>query len=151
MLTVQKLRTVLSYNPETGEFRWRIPGGQKRVGDIAGRINNQGYRQIQIDGKLYQASRLAWFYIHGRWPAPMADHINRCRNDDRLSNLREATASQNSQNHKPVRGITKHKSGRWQAQISHNGKKIYLGLFDAEASALSAYDAARLTLHGAIR
>ena len=57
-----------------------------------------GYRKITIDGKVYSAARLAWFYKTGRWPDPEIDHINRIRDDNRWENLREATRADNLAN-----------------------------------------------------
>lgn len=138
-MTADELKGFLNYDPDTGIFRWLVAGGQKRVGDIAGRISNQGYRQIQIRRKLYLAGRLAWLYSYGVWPRLQIDHINRIRSDDRLCNLRDVSGSINCHNRKPTLGITKHGCGRWQAQVSYMGRKIYLGLFDTELEASAVY------------
>jgi hypothetical protein len=61
-LTAQRLREVVDYNPETGEFRWVAvsPYAHRvRIGDVAGTTNNQGYRMIRVDGSGRQAHRLA--------------------------------------------------------------------------------------------
>ncbi len=72
-LTRERLLEVLSYDPLTGIFRWRVCLSRRNhIGDQAGTIGEDGYRIIQIDGWHYKASRLAWLYHRGRWPDPQA-------------------------------------------------------------------------------
>jgi len=107
-LTHARLTEVLFYCPETGIFRHIDRPVRRSYGDvqinlrfsgkIAGTINKHGYRIISLDNRKYKAHRLAWFYVHGRWPVDQIDHINRCPGDNRLVNLREASPSLNSLN-----------------------------------------------------
>jgi hypothetical protein len=60
MLTQKKLKRLLRYDPETGEFRWRVNrGGTARAGTPAGHVHSSEYVYIQINGKNYLAHRLA--------------------------------------------------------------------------------------------
>src|SRR5205823_6060710 len=96
MLTVKRLRKVLSYAPTTGIFRWKVSAGSRApVGAIAGARNGRGYHQIRIGGRPYSASRLAWLYMTGKWPNSEISYINGKPSDTRWANLREATSSQN--------------------------------------------------------
>ena len=89
-LTANRLRKVLSYDPGTGKFRWRVTSGSRAVaGSIAGTRGHRGHHQIRIDGKLYQASRLAWLYMTGRWPKLEINFSNRNTSDTRWANLRK--------------------------------------------------------------
>jgi hypothetical protein len=146
ILTQQKLKELLDYNPNTGEFVWKIPCGQRApVGAIAGSYN-QGYKFIKINGKKYSAHRLAWLYTHGQFPQNQLDHINRIRNDNRIDNLREVTNSENQQNVTPrkdnisgIKGVEFHTATqKWQARIALNGKRIYLGLYNNIEDAIVA-------------
>lgn len=85
------------------------------------------------------------------------DHINGDRSDNRRSNLRIGTRSQNCQNslkranptsskYKGVSWIQAH--GKWSARIKHNNKLIHLGYFDTEDEAGCAYNVAALNLYG---
>jgi hypothetical protein len=151
-LTSEHLRKMLHYEPETGVFRWKVWGGNRaRAGSVAGCLNRRGYRLIRIDGRMYLASRLAWLYQTGAWPvAAEMDHKNLNRADDRWSNVREATASQNqanilkkSSNTSGAKGVCWRKDSRkWQAQICTNGKRTYLGSFDTREAAAAVYAAA---------
>ena len=81
------------------------------------------------------------------------DHINGGKHDNRLCNLRPATRSQNNANSKPRGGTSRCKGvckvkGKWRANIRHNGKLIYLGLFTNEDDAGLAYDDAARRLNG---
>lgn len=86
----------LDYDPRTGIFTWH------RTGQRAGSYKD-GYRRIKVLGKRYRAGRLAWFYCFGEWPAQQIDHIDRVKDNDRLSNLREATPVENCANKGPYR------------------------------------------------
>lgn len=74
--------------------------------------------------------------------------------DNRRRNLRYATHSQNMNNrtvgYNPAsgfRGVRERISG-WQAGISENRKRVYLGIFPTAREAAIAYDAKAKELHG---
>ena len=153
-LTAEYLRSILHYDPATGIFTWKVSTARRvKVGDIAGYSNGNGYLQISVQSRRYQAHRLAWLYMYGEWPEDQLDHINRNRSDNRISNLRDVSHKQNNQN-KSKRsdntsghpGVFWHKqSSKWQAQIKHDYKHIHLGLFKTIEEALSARKAAEKT------
>lgn len=149
-LTTERLRELLDYCPETGLFRWKADrrGGCK-AGDVAGIKHAKGYRFIKIDQNRYSAHRLAWFYVTGRWPSECVDHINRERDDNRFSNLREATWSENRMNTSAIGVKFYAKSGKWMAYIGSGGQRRYLGMFETRAAALLARKEAALKYHGA--
>jgi hypothetical protein len=96
-LTQARLKELLHYDPESGAITWASrPSSRVKVGMLAGKVHpTQGYRQVRADKSLYYAHRLAWLYMTGEWPAADVDHINHVRDDNRWSNLRGATRSQN--------------------------------------------------------
>lgn len=154
-LTQERLKELLRYDSETGVFTWlRTLSNRALVGSVAGCLHPHGYHVIRLEGRLYKRSRLAWLYVNGVWPEPLVDHINRVRGDDRISNLREATVSENAQNKRPaknmsgIRGVTLCKvTGRWQAYIGTPGKHHHLGYFTLKEEAAAAYVAAATRLH----
>lgn len=154
-LTQVRLRELLSYDPETGEFRWKQSKGPMSSGQIAGHRKITGYRYISIDGKAYPAHHLAWFYVHGKFPIEELDHINRVKFDNRLINLRQATRTQNNQNTSisknsttGVKGVSyDYKSKKWHARIRYDGKTLHVGRYKTLEEAKEAIKIWRMTLH----
>lgn len=152
ILDQDRLRQLLRYDPRTGWFTWLItPNGRVPKGSRAGRIHWTGYRDIRINRKWYKASRLAFLYMKGKWSLKNVDHKNGNRTDDRWSNLREATRSQNAANQKrwttktrnTPKGVSWHKaSGKYMTRIKVNQVSIGLGLFKTKEEAGRAYEAA---------
>jgi len=77
------------------------------------------------------------------------DHINHNGLDNRKSNLRICTMQQNAWNMRKQRGnrVSQYKgvtrrndTGKWQARIICNRKRISIGCFDDEMAAAMAYD-----------
>lgn len=147
MLTQERLKELLHYNSETGEFTWLVARNGTKNDHTAGSADSQGYVGIRIDGRRHKAHRLAWLYVHGRWPESFIDHINQVRKDNRISNLREATRSLNGHNRpKPkhntsgFKGVSFHrKTGKWKASVTFKGVRHYLGLFASPREAHQAY------------
>lgn len=147
----------LSYDPETGEFRWQAAGKNTRgIGRLAGYLHPSGYRYIKIGQVRFSCQRLAWLFHTGEWPSENMDHINTIRSDNRIANLREATNSQNNFNSamKPnnttgFKGVSWSKrEKKYKAQIASHGVRRVLGTFDDPAKAAEAYKSAALILHG---
>lgn len=96
-LSGTRLEILLTYNPDTGLFKWR--GGHKRVlpGMVAGTPDKEGYVCIMVDQKMYKLHRLAWLWMTGKWPKNEIDHIDNEKANNRFNNLREATRKENAQ------------------------------------------------------
>lgn len=152
-LTLERVREVLLYEPDTGEFFWRVKmgNGKPAAGCTAGSKRPDGRYHLRLDGKFYMRSRLAWFYVTGRWPTPEVDHKNYIPTDDRFDNLREATRSQNhanmplTQRHsvsgmKGARYCKRYK--KFYSCIKRHGKQKFLGYFATAEEASAAYFAA---------
>jgi hypothetical protein len=154
-LTQARLRELLNYNPETGEFT-RLSG--PKPGPIKRKHSSGGYIRIGVDGHTYAANRLAWLYVHGQMPArnQEVDHKNRKRDDNRIDNLRLATRSQNQGNSKRpkhntsgFKGVSREKGAkRWHASISVKGRAVHLGYYDTPEEAHRVYTAAALQYFG---
>ncbi|SRR6266446_2339189 len=88
ILTQERLKELLHYDPETGVFSWILKrpayGGNKKRGHEYVLIND-------VDGRDYRAARLAHLYMTGEWPKHKMDHINRIKDDNRWENLRDVT------------------------------------------------------------
>lgn len=141
----------LGYDPETGVLTWKVHlrGGSAKVGNVAGKTSVDGYRIIKINQRQYPAHRLAWLLTTGRWPVADIDHIDGNKSNNRLSNLREASRSQNNWNTIPVRGYSwDQESRKFKSKICVDRRCIFLGRFDSEDAARSAYHAAKERYHG---
>lgn len=156
-MTVERLREVLDYSPQTGVFTWRIRRNWAVLpGTVAGRLNRDGHRKIDIDGVVYFAHRLAWLVTYGRWPGGQIDHANGNPDDNAIGNLREATNRENSRNRRVDReSITglkgvyhRQRKNGYQARIFVDGKRVTVGSYASAEEAARAYDASALQHFG---
>lgn len=157
MLTQERLKQVIKYNPETGSFE-RVECFQRP--DVVGlcSLNRQGngYHRVTIDGKRYYRHRLAWFYMTGEWPVDEIDHINGNRADNRWVNLRDVVPKTNQQNRRQAASSSKSRvlgvswdsaRGKWTARIQIGSVYKGLGRFDDKEDARAAYINAKRLLH----
>lgn len=148
-LTADRLRELLSYDPNTGVFIRKVRTAKMtQIGDIAGSKNKAGYIQICLEGSRFLGHRLAWFYVHGEWPKDYIDHINGDRSDNRICNLRDASPTVNAQNLQCAKPISKTGllgasyckiTRKFKAQIRINGKQKYIGVYASAEEAHAAY------------
>lgn len=96
VLTQERMRDLLDFDPATGIFTWKIgrKGGRgitpgMRAGSVKPTGNKKRYRYIKIDDVDYLAKRLAWFWAYGKWPSFL-----RCIDGDEdncaIGNLKDA-------------------------------------------------------------
>ena len=151
-LTMEKLKEVIYYDHLTGLFYWKKHmGSRARKGNVTGTQNKEGYIQIMVNRKIYYGHRLAWLYVHGYFPENDVDHIDRIRNHNWISNLRESSRQcniRNTGNHKTntsgVKGVywckesEKIKKGKWNAKMSINRKTKNLGYYEDFEEAVCA-------------
>lgn len=163
-LTAGFVRSILDYDPDTGIFRWKYNPNHaqcwntRRAGQIAGGRGSRfgAVAIIRIDGPSYVAHRLAWLITHGEWPAGEIDHINGDPLDNRLTNLRIVTHSQNSFNKAKqsnnttgyVGVVHRYKRGDlWEARISRDGKIVWQAYFTNPQEAAAARRKAVEAIH----
>jgi hypothetical protein len=138
-----------------GELYWKIrPSCRIRLGAKAGCVNSYGYVVVGYKGKHHQAHRIIWEMHNGCIPTGLQiDHINRVRNDNRIDNLRLATAQENMRN-SDSKGFyfedrTKYgRKCRFKSAIYVDGKCYILGYHDNMLDARAAYLRARKELFG---
>lgn len=155
-LSAARLRLLFHYDPETGIFTRRVTRGSMKAGQVAGSKDVLGYLKVMIDERFYYLHRLAWLYVYGRLPKGDLDHIDEDKGNNRIRNLRPATRGQNMvnvsrwrHNTSGFKGVHFHAAAkRYEAYASHQGRKIYLGLFDTPEGAYAARSAKMRELHG---
>ena len=163
-LRLERLHELLAYDQATGVFTQRIQylgrqGARWKAGRVAGCVNKlTGYLTLRLDGKLYQAHRLAWLYVHGTWPTAEIDHRDGDRLNNAMSNLRDVSRRENAENMRHARadsatgvqGASPYKkTGRFQALVRHEGRCHYLGTYDTVAEARAVYVDAKAKMHAA--
>ena len=155
MLTVDFLHQVLSYDKETGKFTWKVSRGNVSAGTAAGVIA-EGRISIRVNGKIYRANRLAWFYVTGEWPNGEVDHIDGDSLNDKWTNLRDVSRQVNQQNQrKPLirnesglLGVSQNKhTGKFTARVSVNSQIHWLGTYETPGLAHAAYIQGKRDLH----
>lgn len=165
--TIERLRYVLAYDPETGRLTWRVRMGPRgKAGAEAGSVTNltaahptwkpHRTRYVKVDGACLLAHRIAWALHYGNWPPDGLDidHVNGDPLDNRIANLRAVTRAENIQNQRQAKntnrtrrlGVTLFR-GKYLAQIKAFGVKHFLGNFDDPDEAARAYLAAKARLH----
>ena len=174
LLTAERIDASISYDPATGELRWKarevLTRGDaifngKFAGKYAGTIREDGYRYIcfsfgRSKNVVMSAQRVAMTIITGRLleSDEFVDHENGDRLDNRKSNLRIADATGNSANanipttntsgFKGAHLTNKRGSKKWLANISVGNKSQHLGYFHTAEEAARAYDTAAIAHYG---
>lgn len=147
-LTKQRLDEVIECDAATGEMRWRVSGKK------AGCKRKDGYLVVRIDRVLYFSHRLMWMHVHGYMPLMVIDHLNGVRDDNRIENIRDVSASINLQNQRKSRkntsssllGVQKNHGG-WQALIWFDKKRYCLGTFKTPEEAHKRYLEKKREIH----
>lgn len=152
------LRTVLSYNPLTGELRWNVrtdnrfasPGARSRWNKLfAGTVlkpSSGGYVVVNIFCGKLKGHRVAWAIHYGEWPADLIDHRDQNPGNNRIANLRDVSRSVNNQNTKRAigkgafPGLTS-RAGRgrnrgWRVYYVEKTPALYVGRYACFGKAL---------------
>jgi hypothetical protein len=153
-LSLERLRQVLRYEPETGNFYWiHRDKIKKKLGTNASIVRSNGYLNICIDSQYYYTHRLAWFYVNSEWPN-VIDHIDGNKTNNKIENLRSVDQRCNIQNVVKARkhnksgiiGARKTKYG-FQTSLRIDGKNHYLGHYKTAEEAHNVYLEAKRKLH----
>ncbi|QCO56286.1 HNH endonuclease [Pseudorhodobacter turbinis] len=141
MLTQKRLRTVLSYDPETGAFTWN-QGFRK--GTTVGTLHDgRGFLKVSIDGQRYLLHRLAWLWMTGAMPTSNIKHLDGNRSNNRWCNLRLGDRMQKSSHRGPRRNETSipgvwEVGDKFEATVGVDGLILSLGEFETARAAQDA-------------
>ena len=101
--------------------------------------HNYIQKSYKVQRVIYKFNNPDWD-IHDSSSDNQVDHIDNCRTNNNIENLRIVNSSENSQNRPLSKGYSwNKKQQKYQAGIIINYKKIYLGLHDTEEEARDAY------------
>lgn len=133
-LTLEQINQLFEY--ADGNLVWKKHRNKSRIGTIAGSICTDNYKQVVINGKYIMVHKIVYFMHHGVMPF-MIDHIDGDSLNNDITNLREATYSQNNRNAKlrkdnrsGSKGLRLCSNGKWQVYVRVNGKQKSFGVYD---------------------
>lgn len=154
MLTQERLKQVMHYDPLTGFATWLVAQGRSRIGERVGHLRPDGYVCTKIDKKAYKLHRLAWLYIYGAPVPKRLDHRDNVGDHNWIENIRECTHSQNMCNRKVNRNNSSGAKGisrrgkSFRVYIDKDGQRLWIGNFANLEEAMAARAAEALRLHG---
>lgn len=153
---IDLLRSLVDYNPDSGVLTWHKSRKNAIRGSVVGALNMKGYLICGLLGRRYLAHHVAWTLFYGKVPEADLDHINGVKSDNRISNLREVTNSQNMMNTELRQDNTSGAKGvswdntkkLWMATITVKSKIHYLGRFKDLDEAIDLRKKAEEHYHG---
>ena len=108
---------------------------------------NKIVKHFLVARVLYKFNNPAWD-IHDNSSTNIVDHIDNCRTNNNIENLRIVNSSQNSQNRATTKGYTwRPERNKYQATIMINYKSMYIGCYDTAEEAREAYLNAKEKYH----
>lgn len=145
-VTVERLLELFTINEQTGALCRKVRAANVKAGSVAGSLGRNGYLYTSVDGRLMLVHRVVYAMVNGDWPVADVDHINGERSDNRPSNLRAASRSQNmmngslrSDNKSGFKGVFwDSRKCKWRAEVKADGKRRFLGYFEVKESAAHA-------------
>ena len=146
----------LTYSPSSPSgLLWKVDiGTRAKAGTPAGSRRKDGYWTVKINGAVWKAHRLVVMlcYPTTDLTGKVIDHIDGNKSNNHIDNLKVCSSRTNQQNRyghragKLVGAIYDNRRGRWRSVIVHNKQQRFLGYWDTEQQAHTAYNAALMAL-----
>ena len=145
MITQERLKELLSYDPDTGLFTRKVNAKRWKAGTVTGSVMKTGYIEIRCDKYRTTGHRLAFLYMTGRFPVTV-DHIDHDPANNKWSNLRNVSHRDNMKNVRlrkdnvsGVVGVSWSKAcQKWTARIATGSTFKHLGVFKSKDDAIQA-------------
>lgn len=154
LITSDDVRQIFYY--ENGNLHWKENRGCRiKKGMKAGSLDRKGYRQVNVNKKVYKLHRLIYLYHHNHIPK-ILDHIDGDKLNNKIENLRAASPSESQCN----RGLQKNNSSgikgvywdknrkKWEAYCQYQRKKKTLGRYNTKEEAELVAKSYRKIMHG---
>ena len=161
MLTQKELLKIFTYNELTGKLYWNYrvefskTWNTRYANKEAGTVNDSGHIIVTVNYKRYRAHLIIWCIIYGIWPDHIVDHKDNNGSNNKKTNLRKATRTQNNTNQvkrctntSGYKGVVLLPSGKYRAVITYDKKVKHLGCFTTAEEAHEAYVIAAHQHHG---
>lgn len=155
-MNIVKLRELFEPDFESGLLYRKTRQSNNMAGTMAGSLNKQGYMRVGIDGRQEYVHRVLWAMYYGIPSNKTIDHIDTNRSNNKITNLREATQSQqchnmNTPKHNTsgVKGVSFCKlTGKYRAELKVNKIRVFDKKFNTIEEAREALVEARKEFHG---
>lgn len=150
-LTHEYLKQCIDYNPETGEFKWKITQGNSKYGNDAFCVSGLEINHIRLETKIlgepYMTNRLIVFYMVGYMPSPNRvvmpidnNALNLKWSNIKVGSRSECNVKRRNFGESAFKGaIFEKRSNKYKSEIRINGNKKHLGYFKTEAEAAESY------------
>ena len=132
-ITQDELKQLVHYDRDTGIFTRLVTTSSRAMAgmEIGHPEGLGGHLRATVGGRKHYLHRLAWLYEHGEMPE-MIDHIDMDVCNNRISNLRLASKSDNNCNRNApitntsgVKGICwDADNSAWLVQVQKSGRKV---------------------------
>lgn len=155
-MELEDARRHFKYFPETGLILRLIGRGTAKAGSLAfSTPNGRGYLCGGHRSAQFMAHRVAWLLMTGKFPEADIDHIDGDGTNNKWSNLREASRTENMCNRRRnatsatgYKGVSWHtKKSKFRAVIGFKRKSRHVGYFDTAEDAHRAYVEAAKQIH----
>ena len=151
-LSFEEANAVFRYDPETGYLWWKERGYGRTMSSPTGSLDvSTGYIRVRLNGTLFLAHRIAYLLYYGGVPSDTeVDHVNHITRDNRITNLRLVSVTENNRNLSKngnnttgVTGVSYHRATKkYVARIGVCGKRKCLGYFNTTEEAAAAREEA---------
>jgi hypothetical protein len=156
MSEINKEQVQSLFDYKDGKLFWKSDRarGKVKAGSEAGSLSYRGYKRLMIGYKEYPAHKIVFLLHHGYMPK-VIDHIDGNPLNNKIENLREATAQTNQYNRKRgsnntsgCKNVSWNEKGKtWQVHVRQNKKVHCWYAKDFELAELIAQEA-RTKFHG---
>lgn len=137
-MDLDQLKQRFRYDPKTGNLYY-INAGRSGDKEILATAISNGYIVVnpKESSRPLFAHRVAYQIYHNMNLGELiVDHIDQCKTNNKIENLRATTRAENNKNlalrkanKSGVSNVYQLPSGKWRAQIRVNKKNIHLGCF----------------------